>query len=67
MNPVWHKYGEFTFQTDDFSEDCNLYVNVWDKDTIGSDDSLGELVVPISQMKDRRKQFFQISNKYYSF
>ena len=54
LNPVWNKYGEFAFQSEDFSEDCDLYINVWDKDKIGSDDSLGDIVVPISKMKNRR-------------
>ena len=54
LNPVWHKYGEFAFQSDDFSEDCDLYISVWDKDKIGSDDSLGELKVPIDKMKNKR-------------
>ena len=28
--------------------------NFWDKDKIGSDDSLGELKVPIDKMKNKR-------------
>ena len=55
LNPVWNKYGEFAFQSEDFSEDCSLYINVWDKDKIGSDDSLGDLKVPIEEMRDTSK------------
>ena len=55
LNPVWNQYGEFSMQSDDLLEDCNLHIDVWDRDTIGADDMLGEAIVPINDIKGRSK------------
>ncbi len=59
LNPVWNEYGEFSIQSDDLLEDCNLHVKVWDRDKVGADDSLGEAMIPLREIQDRSKHIYK--------
>ena len=53
LNPVWNKYGEFAVQKEGLLEDCKLVISVWDEDTVGTDDDLGEAVIPLKEFRDK--------------
>ena len=62
---MWNKYGEFSIQMEDILEDCKLVLNVWDRDAVGTDDNLGEAVVPLKEFQDKSKQsFYKISGYF---
>ena len=51
LNPVWNTYGEFCIQSNCNDTNCNLTINVWDADVVGSDDYLGEAAVPLNDLR----------------